>query len=205
MSLVIAKNGKIQSYFHKELSGVSKTFKSNYAKEVSDFDQLNITSHNNHDSSARPNKQAFNSYGKSSKDIKKTRSIILVKDIMSSPLVTFKPDKSISRASEDMDKFNKRHYPIVEDSQILGIVSKTDILKAQAKQLSPSTPIKDIMSHEVILVKSNTDIRIVSKIMIEEDISSLPVVNDHNLLIGIITKTDLLKCIVNNMPIDCFI
>lgn len=205
MSLVIAKNGKIQSYFHKELTGVSKTSRPNHAKEVSDFDQLNISEHNNHERKSQSNKQALNSYGKSSSEIKKNRTIILVQDIMSSPLVTFKPDKSISRASEDMDKFNKRHYPIVEDSKILGIVSKTDILKAQAKQLSPSTAIREIMSNEVILVKASTDIRIVSKIMIEEKISSLPVVNDHNLLVGIITKTDLLKCIVNNMPIDCFI
>jgi CBS domain-containing protein len=204
MSLVIAKNGKIQSYYHKESTAVGKTLKSNTAAEVHDFDEFNVEGKlTNHKKSS--NKQAFNSYSKVESGVKKSRSRVLVKDIMSSPVFTFNCEKTLGQAAADMKKFSKRHYPIVQENRIVGIISERDILTAKAKQFSELTPLNDIMSNEVILVKENTDIRIVSKIMIEENISSLPVINDNDLLIGMITKTDLLKCIINNMPIDCFI
>lgn len=204
MSLVISKNGKIQSYYHKENTSVTKMSKSNTSSEVQDFDEFSIEGKLK-SPKHKPNQQAFNSYSKVETGVKKTHSRIFVKDIMNSPVFTFECEKTLAQASADMKKFKKRHYPIVQENTIVGIISERDILTARSKHFSPSTPLNDIMSNEVILVKEDTDIRIVCKIMIEENISSLPVINDNDLLIGIITKTDLLKCIIHNMPIDCLI
>lgn len=206
MSLVVSKNGRIQSYFHKESTGVGKTLKSNISKEVSDFDEFDIEGNLLERKSSNSNqKKALSSYSKVETGVKTTRRRVLVKDIMNSPVFTFAPTKQISEAINDMKKFHKRHYPIVEQNVIIGIVSERDLLTAKANHLPPSTMVNDIMTNEVILVKENTDIRIVSKIMVEENISSLPVIDDNDALIGMITKTDLLICIINNMPIDYFI
>jgi acetoin utilization protein AcuB len=206
MSLVISKNGKIQSYFHKESTSVGKTLRPNTSKEVNDFEEFDIEGNFlGKKSSNTSQKKALSSYSKVQTGVKKSRTRVLVKDIMNSPVFTFYSDKSIGEAILDMKKFHKRHYPIVEQNVIIGIVSERDLLTAKANGKTSDTIVNDIMTNEVILVREDTDIRIVSKIMIEENISSLPVIDDSDTLIGMITKTDLLKCIMNNMPIDYFI
>ena len=206
MSLVVSKSGRIQSYFHKENTGVGKTLRPNSSNEVNDFDEFDIEGNFLGKKSANTSqKNALNSYSKVEVGVKKTRSRVLVKDIMNSPVFTFSSEKKIEDAISDMKKFHKSHYPIVEQNVIIGIISDRDLLTAKANGYSPTAPISEIMTNVVILVTENTDIRIVSKIMLDENISSLPVINDSDVLIGMITKTDLLKCIMNNMPIDYFI
>lgn len=49
-------------------------------------------------------------------------------DIMSSPVVTARPDESIARAMETMTDRRFRHLPVVEDGRILGLVSIGDLV-----------------------------------------------------------------------------
>ena len=206
MSLVVSKSGKIQSYFHKENTGVGKALKPTPSKEVNDFEEFDIEGNLQEKSTqSSSQKRALNSYSKVGTGVKRTRTRVLVKDIMNSPVFTFYSDKKIEDAFSDMKKHHKRHYPIVEQNVIIGIISQTDLLIAKGNRVPSTTPVSDVMTNEVILVREDTDIRIVSKIMIEENISCLPVIDDNDVLIGMITKTDLLKCIMYNMPTDYFV
>jgi CBS domain-containing protein len=51
------------------------------------------------------------------------------------------------------------------------------------------------MTKDVITVKDHTPIREAIEILVEKRISGLPVINDHNELVGLITEKDLLKLI----------
>jgi CBS domain-containing protein len=57
------------------------------------------------------------------------------------------------------------------------------------------TAAKNIMTKDVITVKDHTPIREAIEILVEKRISGLPVINDHNELVGLITEKDLLKLI----------
>lgn len=52
---------------------------------------------------------------------------------------------------------------------------------------------KDIMTTEVIVAKENDSIANVAKLLIKEKIGGLPVVNEENKVVGIISETDILK------------
>lgn len=55
-------------------------------------------------------------------------------EIMSSPVVTARPDESIQRAMETMTDRRFRHLPIVEDGRILGLVSIGDLVAKRIEE-----------------------------------------------------------------------
>lgn len=200
MSLVVAINGKIQSYFSPKSRNVEKASKTTGSKEVSEFSDL-IDGTDYIEKKKSP-KQQLSTYEKVQKGVPKHRSRVLASDIMSKDVHTMTPDETIDQAISNMHRFGKNHYPIVEENFIVGIISDRDILYSKAKQVPGNTTLREIMSNEVVLSTKDADVRVLSKIMLEENFSCLPVINIHNNLVGIVTKTDLLKCIINNMPTD---
>lgn len=55
-------------------------------------------------------------------------------EIMSSPVVTARPDESIQRAMETMTDRRFRHLPIVEEGRILGLVSIGDLVAKRIEE-----------------------------------------------------------------------
>ena len=53
-----------------------------------------------------------------------------VKDVMSSPVISAKPDDTVSQCLEVMTNCRCRHLPIVEDDKLLGIISIGDLVKS---------------------------------------------------------------------------
>jgi len=50
-------------------------------------------------------------------------------DVMKAPVVTVKPDTPISELAEQLDTHKPRVYPVVEDGKLIGVISRTDVLK----------------------------------------------------------------------------
>jgi CBS domain-containing protein len=68
-------------------------------------------------------------------------------DIMSSPVVTARPDESIARAMETMTDRRFRHLPVVEDGRILGLVSIGDLVARRIEQAeSEAKAMKDYIA-----------------------------------------------------------
>jgi CBS domain-containing protein len=102
----------------------------------------------------------------------------------------------------DRDDFNT--YPVEEDGQTVGIVTKFDLLKCFAftpNQMVPryadlmNRTVSDVMTSEFIYVRSDTKLTRVLQLMVEHRIRSIPVVDDDNRLTGIIAREDILKAL----------
>ena len=65
----------------------------------------------------------------------KKASEVLVKDIMSSPLVTIKPTDSIVDAANKIKRNNIHRLPVVDKGKIVGIISLTDIARSTPEML----------------------------------------------------------------------
>lgn len=61
------------------------------------------------------------------------------------------------------------------------------------ERLAPKTSVGEVMTKDVITVKKDADIHEVSRLLSENRISGVPVVNDENSVIGIITEADVLS------------
>jgi len=102
----------------------------------------------------------------------------------------------------DRDDFNT--YPVEEDGQIVGIVTKFDMLKCFAFTPNRMLPryadlmnraVANVMTSEFIYVRPDTKLTRVLQLMVEHRIRSVPVIDGDNRLAGIIAREDILKAL----------
>jgi len=102
----------------------------------------------------------------------------------------------------EADDFNS--YPVEDDGQVVGIVTKFDILKCFAfkpTQMLPryhdlmSRKIGDVMTPEFIYVSPDTRLTRVLQIMVEHRIRSIIVLDGTQKLVGIIAREDLIAAL----------
>ena len=99
----------------------------------------------------------------------------------------------------ERDDFNA--YPVEEDGQVVGIVTKFDLLKCFAftpNQMVPrygelmNRTVADVMTSEFIYVRTDTKLTRVLQLMVEHRIRSVPVIDSDHRLAGIIAREDVL-------------
>jgi CBS-domain-containing membrane protein len=102
----------------------------------------------------------------------------------------------------ERDDFNT--YPVQEDGQIVGIVTKFDLLKCFSFTPSQMVPryaelmnrtVADVMISEFIYVRSDTKLTRVLQLMVEHRIRSIPVVDSDHRLAGIIAREDIVRAL----------
>jgi CBS-domain-containing membrane protein len=102
------------------------------------------------------------------------------------------------------DDFNT--YPVQEEAETVGIVTKFDLLKCFAFTLNQMVPryadlmnrtVADVMTHEFIYVRPDTKLTRVLQLMVEHRIRSVPVIDDGHRLAGIIAREDILRALAD--------
>jgi acetoin utilization protein AcuB len=124
---------------------------------------------------------------------------------MTSPVQAVPPTASIGEAIRIARTHGIRHLPVVENDRVVGIVSERDLRLAapplwsdQREELMQTLDTKkvgDVMARRVITAGPNTPVEEAARILWENRISCLPIVED-NVLVGILTETDLLRALV---------
>lgn len=127
---------------------------------------------------------------------------LLVKDCMVIDLVTMETTDSVRKAKMILDAHGFRHLPIVDNGEIVGIVSDRDINRAMAISESMMTLLDvdtgntlnlgEIMVKDITSVCKEDRLKTAAQIMLEKKISCLPVI-EGDVLVGLLTETDILK------------
>jgi Zn-dependent protease/predicted transcriptional regulator len=118
---------------------------------------------------------------------------IRVGNIMSSPVVTVAPALPVTKVIEMMYATKHLGFPVVDHDVLMGMVTVADVhqmpsIDRDAKQ------VRDVMRRGVIAVAPETPVVDVLRIMGAKDIGRVPVV-DKDRLVGIVTRTDILKVV----------
>jgi CBS domain-containing protein len=113
-----------------------------------------------------------------------------VKDIMTKNVETLTPETSVSDALNTM--FTHRHmgYPVMDGDQLVGIVTFEDI--SHVPENERNIPVKDIMSKNLILASEDEPVFNTLDKISKNNIGRLPVTENEK-LVGIISKTDIMK------------
>jgi acetoin utilization protein AcuB len=133
---------------------------------------------------------------------------MFVRDRMSSPAVTIPPDTPFQDALKLMSDHRFRRLPVVnKKGKLVGIVSERDLLYASP---SPATSlsvweityllskihIREIMTKKVITTTPDVPIEDAARLMADNKIGGLPVVDKRNRVVGVVTETDIFKTFV---------
>jgi CBS domain-containing protein len=115
-----------------------------------------------------------------------------VKHVMTREVVVANPDDSICEAARRMAECDAGALPVGENDRLVGVITDRAIaVRAVAQRLSPDTPVRDVMSREVLYCFDEEDVEQVARNMAEQQIRRLPVVDRDKRLIGIISVADL--------------
>lgn len=131
-----------------------------------------------------------------------------VLDVMTANPLTVKATESIGTADELMAENSIRQIPVVADGELVGIVTDRDIraFLSDALVASPErhekamrTPVRDIMTTEPLCVAPDDDLEEAIELLIEQKFGAIPVVDDAEGLVGIVSYVDVLRCFLNRM------
>lgn len=123
---------------------------------------------------------------------------------MSKKVVMVSMDDTLAVIRDIFNKANFHHLLVVENKKLVGIISDRDYLKSVNATLG--TPIENardlaalnlkahqIMSRHVIARNENDSLSDVIKTFNEKGVSCVPIVNNHQMPVGIITWKDIIR------------
>ena len=127
-----------------------------------------------------------------------------ISSIMTTPVVTVGPDETLLAIKEIFDTLKFHHLLVVDQNRLFGVISDRDLLKAFSPWLGTLGELPrdrallerrahQICSRKPITTHMKTSVIEASNIMIENDISCLPVVTKQGRVRGIVTWKDIFK------------
>ncbi|NLL70006.1 MAG: CBS domain-containing protein [Epulopiscium sp.] len=136
-----------------------------------------------------------------------------VKDRMNRNVISVFPEASISLAFQLMTEQGYSHLPVIQNEKLVGMVTEkllTEVSPSKATTLSiyelnyllSKTKVKDIMNKDVIFVKPDMLIEEAAALLRDKMVDALPVIDDHDKLLGILTRTDIIDAFIELMGIN---
>ena len=120
-------------------------------------------------------------------------SSILVKDIMSKSLISVNPATTSLQVAKMMEQAGIGAVLVRANEINVGIVTDRDFAtKIAANNLPFETPVEKIMSSPLITINQNESISTAAKMMTDKKIRKLAV-SDNEIIVGLITSTDLVN------------
>jgi acetoin utilization protein AcuB len=132
--------------------------------------------------------------------------LMLVKEIMRAPVISISPEAGLDRALVMLRTQHIRHLPVVENGELVGILSSRDLRKSMVEMesgpdgapkglyLPALTKVRSVMHRAVITISPQDEVRSAAQLMSEMKIGCLPVVEPGaKKVVAIVTETDMLK------------
>lgn len=121
---------------------------------------------------------------------------MLVSDIMTQPVITIQGDASLREAVSLFRHKQIYSLPVIDEQGIIqGLFTKSHLLDIIEKNLSLDLPVDSIMIRRVVTVGPNTPVEQAYNLALRQGVSRLPVVDDNNRVIGIVTGNDALQAL----------
>jgi CBS domain-containing protein len=137
-------------------------------------------------------------------DLKRT---LQINDYMTDEVVTIDLQTSLLEAQRLMGVKRIRVLLIVDQEKLVGLVTRTDMMKADPSRFSQSNtqeqaleillqPVEKIMTSRLLTVTPEQPLQKAAELMLENKIHSLPVVGTEGELLGVITESDLFRMVI---------
>lgn len=153
---------------------------------------------------------AQQAYQEQARHTRLPKPALLAKDLMTTPVITLASDATLLEAWALMTRRAFRHLPISSvHGTLVGMVSDRDLIRhapdlviAGIQSTAARQPLANIMSPRVLSATPTTDIREIARVMMDERVGALPILDTDRRPIGIISKQDLLRGLANHGPLE---
>ncbi len=131
-----------------------------------------------------------------------------VVDVMTPSPITVSPSETIRQADGLMDENNFRQLPVIKGRELVGIITDRDIRSFLSGSLHSSreewdkamnTAVSNVMTLQPITMEPDDDLTEAIEILITEKIGAIPVVDEIEGLVGIVSYVDVLRCFLDRL------
>lgn len=116
----------------------------------------------------------------------------IVADVMTRDVVTVSPQSSFEACLRTMRLHGVGALPVVNGGRVVGIVTMTDLLLKSNARVGRLTA-EQLMTRRVIMVTPTSPLSVAVREMFQHRINRLPVIDQAGRLIGIISRSDVLR------------
>jgi CBS domain-containing protein len=134
----------------------------------------------------------------------------VVADIMTRKVIYLREEDNLSHIQQGMERFNLRHFPVLDGDRIVGLITHRDILRIAVEQRMshiPGTPgakepkageifVASVMTRDPVTVGPQTPIVEAARLLLKARFGCLPVVDENRNVVGIVTEHDFLDLLV---------
>ncbi len=130
--------------------------------------------------------------------------------VMTEKVVTVPRDESLQSAFDKMKHSHFRHLPVVNGAgEVIGMLSERDLERAMSAdplyiqnrlsrvEFDPDAVVEDYMTSKLRAIHADAELQEAAMIMRVERISSLVVVDDDSVMVGIVTSDDLIRVLID--------
>jgi len=111
-----------------------------------------------------------------------------VRDYMTYDVISVDSKGAAHDVIDKIQKTNHDGFPVVDGTRVIGYISARDLLFTQA-----DTPVEQVMSKNLIVADPDMDINDAARVIFRSGIQKLPVVDEKNNLLGIISNSDVIR------------
>ena len=156
---------------------------------------------------------ALDSYAQTAKSDTPRQPLTEVGAIMHAPVVTLSDSATVEQAWQTLTQHHIGQAPVVgTDGVLVGLLSRAELMQ-QERLPGPEShalvwcallmqSVVDVMWTPVPSVAVQTDIRRVARVLLDTGLPGLPVVDDAGVVIGFVSRSDILRAVVADPPLD---
>ena len=128
------------------------------------------------------------------------------RDVMTSRVVTVRPDNAISTALHRMTDLRFSALPVVDDAfHLVGIISLLDVLRHREEGGNDNAPVGAVMNHDVLSMPPHASLGLLAhRLRTYGELRVMPIV-ERTVLVGVVTRSDLLRGRARRGPLERFL
>jgi CBS domain-containing protein len=138
-------------------------------------------------------------------------STMLVHEVMTTQVVSVRPDTSLKAAIVELDQHEVTSMPVIDvRGRLVGVVSEADVIRdamlpdrrtheasVQVSSAQVGLRVVDVMTHLPLCVGPNDDLSEAVDLLVSTQVKSLPVV-DHEEVVGMVSRRDVIAVLARN-------
>ncbi len=135
---------------------------------------------------------------------------LLAQDLMTSPVTWLPSDSTLLEAWSVMKHKGIHHLPVTSvHGTLVGMISNHELLPYAHELESVNYPgpsaghkLAGVMSSRVLSATPTTEIREIARVMLDEHVNAIPILDSSRHPVGILTTSDILRAIVHRSPLE---
>lgn len=132
---------------------------------------------------------------------------VYAKEIMQTRLATVTQEDPLTRVLDIVLNNHMLHIPVLQKGgKLAGMITYFNVLEATTRQnMPPDTKAIRVMNSRVLTATGNTTLHELSRVMVMEKIDAVPILDNAQKLIGLVTTTEMMECIVHHSKLNVWI